>query len=88
MPRRTERWSTKSRKPLTTPLTARQAETVYAIERFTKMHGYSPTTREIGDMLDVNQTAASNLVAACVRKGKLKRIAGKARTITIVEVSA
>ncbi len=72
------------RPPLTTPLTSRQAETVYAIAAFIKTYGYSPTTRELGDILGVNQTAATNLVAACVRKGKLKRVKGMARTITVV----
>lgn len=84
MPRRSERWTSKPRMPLTTPLTSRQAETIFAIASFIKLHGYSPTTRELADILGVNQTAASNLVAACARKGKLTRVAGKARTITIL----
>lgn len=84
MPRRSERFLSVPRKPLTTPLTYRQAETIFAIRCFIKLHGYSPTTRELAGLLGVNQTAASNLVAACERKGKLTRVAGKARTITIL----
>lgn len=84
MPRRSERFRSVPRKPLTTPLTPRQQDTMDVIAEYIGTHLFSPTTREIGDMLGVNQTAATNLVAACERKGKLKRIAGKARTITIL----
>lgn len=84
MPRRSERYASVPRPKLTTPLTPRQQDTMDVIFEFILYHGYSPTTREIGDLLGVNQTAATNLVAACERKGKLKRIAGKARTITIL----
>lgn len=64
--------------------TERQYEVLEFIEGFLAINHYAPSTREIAEHFGFTQTGAVNHINALERKGKISRIAGKARTITIL----
>ena len=51
------------------PLTKRQAEALAAIRRFRSENGYSPTYKDIGEMLGISKVSAFQLVGSLMDRG-------------------
>lgn len=66
-------------------LSPRQQDAFSALSAYIKKTGYSPTSRELGTLLGVSQTAAQNLLTALLKKGAINRLPGQARTITLAQ---
>ncbi|MEG0798931.1 MAG: transcriptional repressor LexA [Bacilli bacterium] len=66
-------------------LTLRQEEMLKVVKKFIAKHGYSPTVREIGDIMGLNSSATvfvhlKNLIA----KGYLSQTSSKFRTLDVL----
>lgn len=67
-------------------MTRRQKITLEAIECFINENGYSPTYRELCQMLKVTSTeTVFSLVMKLEKKGYIKTTNGKARTIRVLK---
>ena len=65
-------------------LTARQSEVLAAIRAFTKEHNYSPTFRELANVLGIESTNGVTVhLKALERKGYVTREPGKSRTLRL-----
>jgi len=71
------------RKP-SVEITDSQTRTLRAIRRFVDQHGFPPTAMELGEVLGITNASAHDQISQLVRKGYLKREAGKARGLAIV----
>lgn len=61
-------------------LTERQAGVLEAIEGFVGSHGYAPTVRQLGDLLDIaNPSAVFKHIISLEKKGFLIRVDGEIR---------
>ena len=61
-------------------LTDRQAEVLEAIEGFVAGHGYAPTVRQLGELLDMaNPSAVFKHIISLEKKGFLTRVEGEIR---------
>lgn len=68
------------------PLTSQQQNVLNVIQDFVRQHGFSPTLREIGQALGLNNlNAVRGHLAALERKGCVTRAADKARSIQLVQ---
>ena len=65
-------------------LTRRQKDVVACIRQHLARHGYPPSTREIAESLEITPTAATGHIAACEKKGLLRRSPGIARGIRLL----
>ncbi len=64
-------------------LTARQKKVLRAIESFILEYGYSPTIRQLGELLGIaSPSAVFKHILSLEKKGYLKRIKGKVRLIS------
>lgn len=67
-------------------LTDKQLKILYIIKDFIIEHGYSPTVREIGEIANLKSPATVDTYLKILqRKGYIKNVAGKMRTIRIIE---
>ena len=87
MPRRcpSERREKRRGRPPTREITEPQRSTLQAIRAFTAKRGFPPTMKELGDILGVAPASAHEQVNHLVRKGYIRRDAGKARSIEILK---
>jgi repressor LexA len=61
-------------------LTERQKNVLEAIENFILVHGYSPTVRQLGKLLNIaNPSAVFKHILSLERKGYLERIKGEVK---------
>lgn len=65
-------------------LTKREAECLARIQAYRQEFGYSPTSREVGHIMDVSQTYAHNLLLKLIEKGRIKKNPKKARSIQVL----
>lgn len=65
-------------------ITGPQRRTLHEIRLFIIRHGFSPTIKELAEVLGISHASAHGQVNQLVRKGYLKRDSGKARGIAIV----
>ena len=66
-------------------LSIKQKMVYEAIEWFIKQHGYSPTYREIADILNCDVRSVFDKVMVLEEKGYISTINGKARSIKILK---
>ena len=64
-------------------MTPKQREAYEVIRSFQENNGYTPTVRELGELLGKSKTAAHSLVDALVRKGYASRTYGLDRSIIL-----
>ncbi len=69
-------------------LTARQREVLDFIRHFTAQAGYPPTVREIGAHFGFVPRSVFDHLKALERKGYLRRVASKSRSLQILDPSA
>jgi len=61
-------------------LTERQEKVLEAIQGFILKHGYSPTIRQLGEILNIpNPSAVFKHILSLEKKGHLKRVSGEVR---------
>jgi repressor LexA len=65
------------------PLTPKQLRVLTFIRDFTRAHGYAPTMQELGDEFGVSKVTVFEHIAALQRKGYLKRLRHKARSLRL-----
>jgi repressor LexA len=66
------------------PLTERQAEVLDFIKAYIARTNYSPTIMEIVEHFSIKVSEANDIVFALEKKGAIRRIIGKPRTITVI----
>ena len=64
-------------------LTRPQADALDALARFVSLHGYAPSRAELARMLSLSVSALEERLDGLERKGRIRRIRGLARAITI-----
>ncbi|MCP4594288.1 MAG: transcriptional repressor LexA [bacterium] len=64
-------------------LTPRQLQILTAIRDGTRSNGYSPTMQELADQLEISKVTVFEHVNALVRKGLLRRLRHKARSLEV-----
>jgi repressor LexA len=64
-------------------LTPRQLEILTAIRDGIRSNGYSPTMQELADMLDISKVTVFEHVSALVKKGLLRRLPHRARSLEV-----
>ena len=74
-----------SERKINTKLTKKQMITLECIEWFIKEHGYSPTYRELGELLNIDTASAFKRVTNLIIKGYVSETAGKFRTLKVVK---
>jgi len=74
-----------SEKKINTKLTKKQMITLECIDWFIKEHGYSPTYRELGELLNIDTASAFKRVTNLIIKGYVSETAGKFRTLKVVK---
>lgn len=69
-------------------LTLRQVQVLRCVEQFFAVHGFPPSLRDLGLMLDMSSLAAiTEHLQALVRKGYLEREAGERRAMRVLRPS-
>lgn len=69
-------------------LSAKQLEVLRFIGDYAAGHGYPPTLSEISSAMGWSSKARSaQMVSRLIQMGRLKKLPGQARTLTIVEPS-
>lgn len=71
-------------RPPSIGITSAQARTLNEIQAFAAQHGYPPTIKELATILGISHASVHEQVGQLVRKGYLKRDAGKSRGVTVV----
>lgn len=66
------------------PLSVKQKMTLEAIEWFIHEYGYSPTFKELADLLEKNVCTVFKKVVLLEEKGYVKTDKGKSRTIQVI----
>ena len=74
--------------PNSAELTESQAKVMETIKDFIDENGYSPTAKEIADILHITQTSVFEQLSRLEKKRRITRQKGAARTIGILESSA
>ena len=69
-------------------LTRRQAEARDFIERFERENGYSPSQSEIAVGINASKTCAHDLINRLAQRGYVRRQAGHARGVTVIQLPA
>lgn len=68
----------------TQPLTERQRQVLSYIEQYTSEHGYPPTYQELRQQLGYTSlNAVGDVLRALERKGYIRRLPGRSRTISL-----
>lgn len=67
-------------------ITAPQRKALTAIRNYQVRRGFPPTMQELGEALRISSSSAHELVGQLVRKGFLRREAGKARSLEVVRL--
>jgi repressor LexA len=75
------------RKRKSSGLTPRQLEVLTRIRDFQRSHGFSPTMQELADELEISKVTVFEHVDALVRKGLLRRLAHKARSLELTSLA-
>lgn len=71
---------------ITIGLTEKQKNVLHTIENFIKKKGYSPTVRELGDLLKLKSTSTvQGHIDRLVNSGYLERMKDCPRTLRIVK---
>ena len=68
-------------------MTDKQKHCLEFIIEYKKDHGYSPTLKELGDLLGVNQGAALSHVILLAKKGYIHYSSNVARSIVVLKLS-
>lgn len=76
---------TRGRPPIE-EITAPQRKALTAIRNHQVRRGFPPTMQELGEALRISSSSAHELVGQLVRKGFLRREAGKARSLEVVRL--
>lgn len=66
-------------------VTQKQQEFLNVLREFQELNGYTPSVREIGELLGISKTAAHSRADQLIRRGRLRRIYGSNRSYEIVE---
>lgn len=66
-------------------ITPAQERTLKAIQDFILEHGYSPTLRELGEILNIGLTPVNDSLKHLIRKGYLTKEPNKRRSIAVVD---
>jgi SOS-response transcriptional repressor LexA len=66
-------------------MTQRQKELVEAISRYRATNRHCPTQAELADVLGVSRTRVDHLISALEKKGVVRRLPGKSRTLHVVQ---
>ena len=66
-------------------ITEKQREFLEKLREFQQLNGYSPSVREMGKLLGISKTAAQSRAEQLVRRKKLGRVYGSARSYEIME---
>lgn len=69
-----------------TNMTGSQTQTLLAIHEYMIANGYSPSYKDLGDILNITPSAAKKRVKALCEIGMISRLRGKQRTISINEL--
>jgi len=76
-------------KPRSRVLSPRDKAVLLAIRAYVSLNGYSPSLREIGEAVGIRSTSAMAWrLEKLERLGKIKRTAGTARSIVVLEETA
>jgi len=67
-------------------ITLRQSDFLEKIIKYKEQKGYSPTLRELGDLMGVTHNAALANVQALAKKGYLHYSSNVARSIVIIKM--
>lgn len=65
-------------------VTKKQAELLNVIRDFNENNGYTPSLRELAELTGRTLTPTHAMVDRLVSRGKLRRIAGSARSLEII----
>jgi repressor LexA len=71
-------------RPPIVEVTASQQKAFAAIRNHLARRGFPPTVQELGELLGIGTSSAHEQVSQLVRKGYLRRDAGKARSLEVV----
>ncbi|MBI4511497.1 MAG: transcriptional repressor LexA [Deltaproteobacteria bacterium] len=71
-------------RPPIAEVTAPQRKAFAAIRNHLAHRGFPPTVQELGELMGLGTSSAHELVSQLVRKGYLRREAGKARSLEVV----
>lgn len=66
-------------------MTPKQKEALDVLAEMQELNGYTPTIRELGELLGKSRTAAHALVEALTRQGYIERVYGSTRSMKIVK---
>lgn len=77
--------SSRRGRPPIEKITEPQRRTLEAIRSYIGRRGFPPTIKELGEELGIAPASAHELVTQLVRKGYLRRDAGKARSLEILK---
>lgn len=66
-------------------MTQRQQQLVEAITKFRATNRHCPTQAELAVVLRVSRTRVDHLISALERKGVVRRLPGKSRTLHVVQ---
>lgn len=67
----------------TTGITAKQKETLEAIQGWVEENGYPPSMQELAELLGISHASAHERIGHLVNKGYLSREDGKARSLSV-----
>jgi hypothetical protein len=70
------------------PVTPRQAQALYFVRDYSRIHGQSPSEAEIARFLKVSPPAAHELVKQLEEAGRVTRRPGEARSLGVADQSA
>jgi SOS-response transcriptional repressor LexA len=65
-------------------VTKKQAELLQVIKEFQELNGYTPTIRELAELTGRTSTPTHSMIENLVKRGRLRKIAGSARSLEIV----
>ena len=65
-------------------VTKKQAELLRAIRDFQELNGYTPTIRELAELTGRTSTPTHTMIELLVKRGRIVKIAGSARSLEIV----
>lgn len=66
-------------------VTQKQQEFLNVLREFQELNDYTPSVREMGELLGISKTAAHSRADQLIRRGRLRRIYGSNRSYEIVE---
>lgn len=66
-------------------VTPKQLEFLNVLREFQELNDYTPSIREMGELLGISKTAAHSRAEQLIRRGRLRRIYGSGRSYEILE---